>query len=133
MVKISMTVTIRTRQEPEIAEEEVPISAADALHAEVFEFAVKAVKMAKIVPAIRGKKTPQRVKEYNETARTRARQIFDIKRPGDWYLVRFGNTRKGSGTFYTRRNWLRLRSAELSGRSVFWRTARRASRTRSSL
>jgi hypothetical protein len=91
-----------TEAESEIVEEQTPLSVADALHAEVFEFAVKAVKMAKIVKAIRGKKTPQRLKEYEEEARSRARQVFDIKRPDEWYLVRFGNTRKGSGTFYTR-------------------------------
>jgi hypothetical protein len=73
-----------------------------ALYAEVFEFAVKAVKLAKIVKFGRGKKTPERIKEYEEEVRRQARLKFDIKRPGEWYLVRFGNTRKGSGTFYTR-------------------------------
>jgi len=91
-----------TDAESEIVAEETPLSAADALYAEVFEFAVKAVKMAKIVKPIRGKKTPERIKEYEEEAQRQARLKFDIKRPGEWYLVRFGNTRKGSGTFYTR-------------------------------
>jgi hypothetical protein len=86
----------------EVVEDAAPISEADALHARVFDFAVRAVKLARLVPVIRGKKTAQRVKEHEEKTRLLAKQIFLIKRPGEWYLVRFGNTRKGSGTFYTR-------------------------------
>jgi hypothetical protein len=90
-----------TEAEPEI-EDETPLSAADALYAEVFQFAVKAIKLAKIVKFGRGKRTPERIKQYEEEVQRQARLKFDIKRPGEWYLVRFGNTRKGSGTFYTR-------------------------------
>jgi hypothetical protein len=78
------------------------LTANDALDAEVFDFAVKAVKAAGIVKLGRGKRTPERLKAFEEEARSKARSLFRVVRKGEWYLVRFGNTRKGSGTFYTK-------------------------------
>jgi hypothetical protein len=94
-----------SEEPPEFTEaaEEVPSAAtSDALDAEVFEFAVKAVKAAGIVKLGRGKRTPERLKAFEEEARAKAKSLFRVVRKGEWYLVRFGNTRKGSGTFYTK-------------------------------
>ena len=65
-------------------------------------WAEKAVKAAGIV-------------KYRKSADARAREAFEVQAraaansligkivyPGGWYLVRWGGTRKGSGTFYTR-------------------------------
>jgi len=82
--------------------EPVTVSTAEALDQEVYDFAVKAVKAAGIVKLGRGRRTPERLREFEEEARAKARSLFRIVRQGEWYLVRFGNTRKGSGTFYTR-------------------------------
>jgi hypothetical protein len=68
----------------------------------VQSWAEKAVKAAGIV-------------KYRKSMDTRARDAFEVQAraaaatlirkvvyPGGWYLVRWGGTRKGSGTFYTR-------------------------------
>ncbi len=40
--------------------------------------------------------------KYEDDVAAAAKNLFSrVVRPGEWYLVRFGNTRKGSGTFYT--------------------------------
>ena len=40
---------------------------------------------------------------YDDTVTCKAKQLVDrVVLPGEWYLVRWGGTRKGSGTFYTR-------------------------------
>jgi hypothetical protein len=82
--------------------EPVTVSTAEALDQEVYDFAVKAVKAAGIVKLGRGKRTPERLRAFEDETRAKARSLFRIVRKGEWYLVRFGNTRKGSGTFYTR-------------------------------
>jgi hypothetical protein len=51
----------------------------------------------------RGKLTPEKRLVYEEAIARRARQlVVRVILPGEWYLVRWGGTRKGSGTFYTR-------------------------------
>ena len=51
----------------------------------------------------RGKSTPQRQLRRREEVGRKARQLVArIVLPGEWYLVRWGGTRKGSGSFYTR-------------------------------
>lgn len=45
----------------------------------------------------------ERKRQFNEKLEAKAKRLVgrDIL-PGDWYLVRWGGTRKGSGSFYTR-------------------------------
>lgn len=64
-------------------------------------WAEKAVKAAELVKY--GKSaSPRRREAYEAEARAAARSLYKIVFPGEWYLVRWGGTRKGSGTFYTR-------------------------------
>ena len=73
------------------------------LRQQIHAWARRAAEAAKLVKKPKGKPTPEKQRDYDEdldkAARTLVpRTIF----PGEWYLVREGNTRKGSGTFYTR-------------------------------
>lgn len=61
-----------------------------------------AVQAAGLVKT-RGKATPERqMRLHEEIGRKAQGLITRIVLPGEWYLVRWGGTRKGSGTFYTR-------------------------------
>ena len=47
--------------------------------------------------------TPEKQRKYEEELGLKARQLVThVVLAGEWYLVRWGGTRKGSGTFYTR-------------------------------
>ena len=62
-----------------------------------------AVLAGKLVPKPKGKLTPEKKLVYEEKVSRKARQLVSrVVLPGEWYLVRWGGTRKGSGTFYTR-------------------------------
>lgn len=48
-------------------------------------------------------KRPETRREYDAQVETTASDLIArVVLPGEWFLVRFGGTRKGSGTFYTR-------------------------------
>lgn len=67
------------------------------------EWARRAVAAGKLVPALRGSPTPERRAEHEAKVARKARQLVTrVVLPGERYLVRWGGTRKGSGTFYTR-------------------------------
>lgn len=66
-------------------------------------WAERAVKAAKLVKYPRNDKDPRVRDAFAQEVTAKARAL--IKKPvmpGAWYLVRWGGTRKGSGTFYTR-------------------------------
>ncbi len=66
-------------------------------------WARRAVEAGKLIPRQRGNLTPEKRREYDDAVARKARQlIVRVVLPGEWYLVRWGGTRKGSGTFYTR-------------------------------
>ena len=51
----------------------------------------------------RGRDTPERRLEFDSRLGAKAKQLVArVVLPGEWYLVRWGGTRKGSGSFYTR-------------------------------
>lgn len=98
--------------QPDAPPEEEPGDAASREHAgfdivrEVREraeiWAEKAVKEAKLVPYPR-RDTDATVRDrWAEEVKRRARALYRLVLPGQWYLVRWGGTRKGAGTFYTR-------------------------------
>lgn len=67
------------------------------------EWARRAVAVGKLVTKPRGTLSGQKKQEWDEKLGRKARQIVArVVLPGEWYLVRWGGTRKGSGTFYTR-------------------------------
>lgn len=66
-------------------------------------WARKAVETIGLVKKPRGRLTPEKQLAFDHEVGQRARQLVRrVVLPGEWYLVRWGGTRKGSGTFYTR-------------------------------
>ena len=66
-------------------------------------WARRAVEVARLVKKPRGRETPERRLEFDRRLGAKARQLVArVVLPGEWYLVRWGGTRKGSGSFYTR-------------------------------
>ena len=66
-------------------------------------WARRAVVAGKLVRKPRGRLTPERKLVHDEAIGRKARQLVTrVVLPGEWYLVRWGGTRKGAGTFYTR-------------------------------
>ncbi len=66
-------------------------------------WAHRTVLAAGLVPRMRGRATPERQRVHEETIRRKARSLVTrVVLPGERYLVRWGGTRKGAGTFYTR-------------------------------
>ena len=67
------------------------------------DWARSAVLVAGLVPKRKTKETPERRLRFEEQIIQKARQLVSrVVLPGEWYLVRWGGTRKGSGSFYTR-------------------------------
>ncbi len=70
-------------------------------HAEAW--ARRAVQAARLLKRPRGRDTPERRLAFEQRLAAKARQLVArVVLPGEWYLVRWGGTRKGSGSFYTR-------------------------------
>ena len=66
-------------------------------------WAGSAAQTAGLVKKPRGKITPERRLALDAQLQAKARQLIArVVLPGEWHLVRWGGTRKGSGTFYTR-------------------------------
>ena len=66
-------------------------------------WARRAVEVGKLVRKPAGTPTPEKRARYQEDVGRKARQlVLKVMLPGEWYLVRWGGTRKGAGTFYTR-------------------------------
>ena len=66
-------------------------------------WARRAAQVAGLVRRRRGRQTPERrLADEQELAETARRLVARVVLPGEWYLVRWGGTRKGSGSFYTR-------------------------------
>ena len=62
-----------------------------------------AAQAAGLVRKFRGRDTPERRLAHERQLAERARKLVArVVLPGEWYLVRWGGTRKGSGSFYTR-------------------------------
>ena len=92
-----------TPEEPDSPDED-PHSTAQSAHADIRQhnrtraetWARRAAQVAGLVPA-------KRHAAFEETlAATAKRLVARVVLPGEWYLVRWGGTRKGSGSFYTR-------------------------------
>ncbi|MDY7107957.1 MAG: hypothetical protein SYC29_04905 [Planctomycetota bacterium] len=66
-------------------------------------WARRACEIASLVRKPRGRMTPERQLQYEESLARVARRLVDrVILPREWYLVRWGGTRKGAGTFYTK-------------------------------
>ena len=65
-------------------------------------WARRAVSAGKLVPRPKSK-NPETLREYERAVESTARSLVErVILPDEWFLVRWGGTRKGSGTFYTR-------------------------------
>ena len=66
-------------------------------------WARRAAQAARLLKKPRGRETPERRLAFETRLAAKARQLVArVVLPGEWYLVRWGGTRKGSGSFYTR-------------------------------
>jgi len=66
-------------------------------------WARRAVEVGKLARRPKGTLTPEKRLVYEAAVAKKARQlVVRVILPGEWYVVRWGGTRKGSGTFYTR-------------------------------
>jgi len=66
-------------------------------------WARRAVQVGKLVKKPKGGMTPEKRLVYEQSIFAKARRLVTrVVLPGEWYLVRWGGTRKGAGTFYTR-------------------------------
>jgi hypothetical protein len=75
----------------------------EQLRQRIHTWARRAVELAKLAKKPKGKPSPEKLRAYEEDVDKKARELVPRTIfPGEWYLVREGNTRKGSGTFYTR-------------------------------
>jgi hypothetical protein len=65
-------------------------------------WALRAVEAGKMVRSP-SSRSPEALARHEQARQSAARSLIRrVVLPGEWYLVRFGGTRKGSGTFYTR-------------------------------
>jgi hypothetical protein len=75
----------------------------EQLRQRIHTWARHAAEAATLVKKPKGKPSPEKQRAYDEDLDKAARSLVPrIIFPGEWFLVREGNTRKGSGTFYTR-------------------------------
>ena len=90
--------------EPEPAEvEKEPGDERHTTRTRAETWARRAVEVCKLVKKLSGAMTPEKRLRYEDDIARKARQlVMRVILPGEWYLVRWGGTRKGSGTFYTR-------------------------------
>ncbi len=73
------------------------------LQARAEQWARRACEVGGLVSRPRGRISPERQMRYEQAIVRKARQLVPkVVLPGEWYLVRWGGTRKGSGSFYTR-------------------------------
>jgi hypothetical protein len=66
------------------------------------EWAVRAVKVGGLVSKPRGRRADALAAYEQQVAGAAKDLVVRVVQPGEWFLVLWGGTRKGSGTFYTR-------------------------------
>ena len=74
-----------------------------AYHTRAVEWARRAARVAGLAREPRGRINPERRLAHEQKLGETARKlVYQQVLPGEWYLARWGGTRKGSGSFYTR-------------------------------
>jgi hypothetical protein len=96
-----------TEELPETEDVESDEDSADDARERARERAVawgrRAVVAGKLLTRPRGRMTAERQAAWDAACDAAAKQLVaDVKLPGELFLVRWGGTRKGAGTFYTR-------------------------------
>lgn len=90
-------------EEADVVEDQMPTGREHQLE-QIHAWARRAIVAANIIKKPKGKSPKPDVQARYETELDQAAKalVARIIFPGEWYLIREGNTRKGSGTFYTR-------------------------------
>lgn len=88
----------------EVAETEVPVDDDDhaLARARAVAWSRRAVVVGKLVKKPAGRNADKNPEYLAELSRAAEQLVAGLKLPGELYLVRWGGTRKGAGTFYTR-------------------------------
>ncbi len=81
---------------------ELDIDAVQQVRERALNWAMRTVEVGKLVAKPRSKKAEALTVYQEEVRKTANNLIVRVVLPGEWFLVRWGGTRKGSGTFYTR-------------------------------
>lgn len=76
--------------------------ATTAVRQRAYLWAEKACRLVGLVRRPRTNSQSAQIQFQQAIEREAKRLIFKLVEPGEWYLVRWGGTRKGSGTFYTK-------------------------------
>ena len=85
------------------ADEEAPEKASSGYRGRAELWARRAVLAAGLARRRRGRDTPERRLAHEREVGAAARRLLArLVPPGEWYLARWGGTRKGSGSFFTR-------------------------------
>ena len=82
----------------------------------------RAVLAAGLVPTPRGRNAQARQQHEAAVEEAARRLIARVVLPGEWFLVRWGGTRKGAGTFYTRPQ-LAVPTVHRTLRPLAWETS----------
>ena len=95
--------TVEDAAGEESEEEPAVDDARFTLQARAEAWARRAIEVGGLVKKPPKTASPEKRMAYERAVEAKARQIaVRVVLPGEWYLVRWGGTRKGSGTFYTR-------------------------------
>ena len=90
-------------QQEEGGESSDDTSVAEAARVRALAWTRRACLAAGLVKKPKGASTPEKLLVYEKAVATAAKGMLrKLVPPGGWYLVRWGGTRKGSGTYYTR-------------------------------
>lgn len=84
------------------ADDEVPDDARAAALARALAWGRRAVDVGKLIRKPLGRRNEAQAAYEAQRDAAAQQLVADVKLPGELYLVRWGGTRKGAGTFYTR-------------------------------
>lgn len=91
-----------TEDEVSVDEDDTPDDARAQARARALAWGHRAAELAKLVKKPKGKKADVETQYLAQLDHAAEQLVADLKLPGELYLVRWGGTRKGAGTFYTR-------------------------------
>lgn len=83
-------------------DDETPDDARAAARARAMAWGRRAAEVGGLVRRPKGKSADVQAQYLAQLDHAAAQLVADLKLPGELYLVRWGGTRKGAGTFYTR-------------------------------
>ena len=87
---------------PEEEPQEEDTDTASAVRQRAYRWAEKACRLVGLIRQPRSNTQSAQIQYQQSVEREAKKLIFKLVEPGEWYLVRWGGTRKGSGTFYTK-------------------------------